>query len=98
MSDDLVEALRKIIAEDDTGPMVYEPRQVGAYTISQAVGGSEGKFAAIARAAISKVGDPAADFARWAEQGPRLAVAAGVYVGIKVYASEADARKVGDIS
>lgn len=51
----LTEALRKIISEDDTGPMVYEPRQVGPYTVSQAVGRSEGKYAAIARAAIANI-------------------------------------------
>lgn len=42
--------------------------------------------------------DHAAEFARWIEQGPALALAAGVYVGIKVYASEDQARQMGDIS
>lgn len=41
---------------------------------------------------------PSDAFARWVEQGPKLALAAGVYVGIKVYASEDAARKAGDIS
>ena len=46
----LLEALRQIIRQDDTGPMVYEVRENGP---SQAIGGSEGKFAAIARVAIT---------------------------------------------
>jgi hypothetical protein len=37
-------------------------------------------------------------FMTWVNQGPALAKAAGVYVGIKVYPSEAAARKAGDIS
>lgn len=48
---DLLEALRQIVQQDDTGPMVYETRENGP---AQAIGGSEGKFAAIARAAIAK--------------------------------------------
>lgn len=41
--------------------------------------------------------DHAAEFARWIERGPKLALAAGVYVGIKIYASEEAARQAGDI-
>lgn len=47
--DRLREALKEIIRKDDTGPMVYELRENGP---SQAIGGSEGIFAAIARAAL----------------------------------------------
>lgn len=50
---ELLEALREIIRKDDTGPMAFELRENGP---SQAIGGSEGKFAAIARAAIAKAG------------------------------------------
>ncbi len=48
--DRLREALKAIIREDDTGPMAYELREDGP---SQAIGGTEGRFAAIARAALS---------------------------------------------
>lgn len=61
----LREALEKIIAADDTGPTVYELRENGP---SQAIGGSEGRFAAIARAALK--GDaPNAEAAKAAAQG-----------------------------
>lgn len=43
-------ALQNIIREDDTGPMTFEIRANGP---AQAIGGSEGKFAAIARAALN---------------------------------------------
>lgn len=43
-------ALQNIIREDDTGPMTFESRANGP---AQAIGGSEGKFAAIARAALN---------------------------------------------
>lgn len=57
------------------------------------------KLRAIAERVLSEKGTAPADaFARWVEQGPKLALAAGVYVGIKVYASEDAARKAGDIS
>lgn len=48
--DRLREALKAIIREDDTGPMAYELREDGP---SRAIGGTEGRFAAIARAALS---------------------------------------------
>ena len=38
------------------------------------------------------------DFMVWVNKGPALALAAGVYVGIKIYESEEQARKMGDIS
>jgi hypothetical protein len=47
----LRDALRKIIRQDDTGPMVYKPSRNGP---SQAIGGSKGKFAAIARTALDE--------------------------------------------
>ena len=47
----LLQALQNIISSDDTGPMIYESRENGP---SQAIGGSEGKFAAIARAALKE--------------------------------------------
>ncbi len=43
-------ALQNIIREDDTGPMTFEIRANGP---AQAIGGSEGKFASIARAALN---------------------------------------------
>lgn len=48
--DRLREALKAIIREDDTGPIAYELREDGP---SRAIGGTEGRFAAIARAALS---------------------------------------------
>lgn len=50
--------------------------------------------------AISSLSQPSPDeaFAAWINAGPKLALAAGCYVGIKVYASEDAAREVGDIS
>jgi hypothetical protein len=50
--DRLREALKEIIRKDDTGPIVFELREDGP---SQAIGRSEGIFAAIARAALSPV-------------------------------------------
>lgn len=38
------------------------------------------------------------EFMAWVNQGSALAKAAGVYVGIKIYASEDHAREMGDIS
>jgi hypothetical protein len=46
----------------------------------------------------AKADDPTAAFMAWVHQGPALAKAAGLYVGIKVYASEQAARKAGDIT
>lgn len=46
----LREGLQAIIHADDTGPMLYEPREHGP---AQALGGSKGKFAKIARAALN---------------------------------------------
>lgn len=45
-----------------------------------------------------KTDEAMAIFMRWVNEGPPLALAAGVYVGIKIYASEDEARKKGDIS
>lgn len=47
---------------------------------------------------VGKVEDPHKVFMRWVNEGPALAKAAGVYVGIRIYESEDAARQVGDIS
>lgn len=48
---DLLEALKKIVREDDTGPMTYEQGSDGRY---RPVGGSKGPLSEIALAAIAK--------------------------------------------
>lgn len=41
--------------------------------------------------------DPAKALMDWATFGPKLAVEAGLYVGIKIYESKEHAEKLGDI-
>lgn len=52
----------------------------------------------VTNAYTTKIKPPMDTFMAWVNQGPELAKAAGVYVGIKIYASEEQARQLGDIS